>query len=278
MVKDKKYYCEITPPKGLLNIDWHELWRFRELFYIFTWRDIKVRYKQTAIGIIWAIFQPLMTMLIFTLFFGVLAKVPSEGVPYPIFVYVGLLLWNYFSLSLSSSSNSLVANQAIMNKVYFPRIILPITATLVGLVDFFVASLVLLGLMAFFHYTPHWQGFLLTPLLILMTMMTTIGIGLFLASLNVKYRDVNQILPFFIQILLFLTPVIYPPTLLPAKYQWILQLNPMTGIISAARAGILGQAPINWQSLGISAVIIIVLFLFGLFYFRRTERYFSDII
>lgn len=278
MNKAKNLSYEITPPASLIRLDWAELWRFRELFYIFTWRDIKVRYKQTIVGIAWAVFQPLVTMLIFTLFFGRLAKVPSEGVPYPIFVYVGLLLWNYFSFALNGASNSLVDNQGIMNKVYFPRLILPLTASLVGLIDLAIASVVLLGLMFYYHYIPHFLGLVLAPLLILMTMSAAIGLGLFLASVNVKYRDVRHVLPFFIQIMLFLTPVIYPPSLVPPQFQWILSLNPMTGIISAARAGILGQAAVDWQSLGISALVIVGLVSFGLFYFRRTERFFSDII
>lgn len=268
----------IKPVRNWLNINWKELWRYRELFYIFTWRDIKVRYKQTIIGILWVVLQPLAMMVIFTIFFGVLAKIPSQGAPYPIFVYTGLLFWNYFSSALTGSSNSLIDSQEIIKKVYFPRLILPVAAILSGLVDLVISFLVLIILMVFYHYTPHLLGLLLMPILVLMTFLLVSGLGLLFSSINIKYRDVRYVIPFLVQLLFFVTPVIYPPTLVPQKYAWVLSLNPMTGIISAARNGIVGVDKVNWLNLGISAVIILFILIIGLYFFRKTERYFADVV
>jgi len=278
MIKEKNLSYEITPPKSFIHIDFGQLWRFRELFYIFTWRDIKVRYKQTIVGVSWVVFQPLLMMLIFTVFFGILAKIPSQGTPYPIFVYSGLLFWNYFSSALTNSSNSLVESQEMIKKVYFPRMILPISATLAGLIDLVISFIVLLLLMAAYHFSPHLIGIVLVPMLMLLTLLLAASLGLILSSINVKYRDVRAVLPYFIQIIFFLTPVIYPPTLIPQRFSWLLLLNPMTGIISACRASLLGQTPINWLGLGISVLIIFILAIFGLYYFKKTESFFADIV
>jgi len=278
MIKEDKFYYEIKPPKNFVPIDFGEIWRFRELFYIFTWRDIKVRYKQTLVGIAWVVFQPFIMMLIFTVFFGILAKLPSQGAPYPIFVYTGLLFWTYFSGAFINSCNSLVESQEIIKKVYFPRVILPISSTLAGLLDLVIAYLVLLALMAFYHYPPHLIGLILAPLLMILTFLLAVGLGLVFSSINVKYRDVRYALSFFIQILFFVTPIIYPPSLVPARFQWLLILNPMTGIIQTARASIIGQPAINWLSLGISVAMISVLVLLGLYYFRKTERFIADVV
>jgi lipopolysaccharide transport system permease protein len=267
----------IRPKKTFSLNDIRELWQYRELMYFFTWRDLKVRYKQTAIGVAWALFQPFVTMVVFSVFFGALAKMPSDGVPYPIFVYVGLLNWQFFSSALSDTSNCLVGNQAIITKVYFPRLILPISSVLTKLVDFFIAAIILVGLMFYYHYTPHLLGLLVLPLLLFISFLAAIGGGLFLASVNVKYRDVRYVLPFFIQILMFLTPVIYPASI-AGKYSWILAINPMTGVIKAAQAAILGNAPINWFLLLISFIVCVILFIFGIIFFKKTERYFADII
>ena len=267
----------IKPKKTFSLDDFKEIWRYRELLYFFTWRDFKVRYKQTAIGIAWAIFQPFTTMVVFSLFFGKFAKMPSEGIPYPIFVYVGLLLWQFFSSSLSEASNCLIANQAIITKTYFPRLILPISAIATKFVDFFIASFILLGMMIYYQYLPNLVGLLILPLLLLITFMASVGLGLLLASINVKYRDVRYVLPFFIQILLFLTPVIYPASI-AGKYSWILAMNPMTGVIKAARAAILGNAPINWSLLLISGSACLVMLVVGVIFFKKTERYFADIV
>lgn len=268
----------IIKPKKIFHLaDLRELWQYRELLYFFTWRDLKVRYKQTAIGILWAVFQPFMTMVIFSVFFGGLAKVPSDGVPYPIFVYVGLLFWQFFSSALSDTSNTLVSNQAIITKVYFPRLILPISSVITKLVDFFIAAFILVGLMIYYGYTPHLLGFLLIPILLIISFMAAVGGGLFLAAINVKYRDVRYALPFFIQILLFITPVIYPASI-AGKYSILLALNPMMGVIQNARAALLGTTPINWTLLGISFIACLILLIAGIFVFKKVERYFADIV
>ncbi len=268
----------IKPKNKWWEFDWKEIWLFRDLFYFLTWRDVKVKYKQTIIGAVWVIFQPFITMVIFSVFFGKLAKMPSDGVPYPIFVYTGLLFWTLFSSSLSAASNSFTSNEGILTKIYFPRIILPVSSIVTNVVDFFIAGIILSGLMVFYHYTPLFISFWLIPLLLVMTIFSTLGIGLFLASVNVKYRDVRFILPFFIQSLLFITPVIYPVSIVSPQYRWVLGLNPMTGIIEAARAGIVGGHPVDWPLLLISTVSMVVYCFIGFIYFKKVERYFADVI
>lgn len=267
----------IRPKKTFSLNDFKEIWNYRELLYFFTWRDLKVRYKQTFIGAAWAILQPFITMVVFTVFFGKLAQMPSDGVPYPIFVYVGLLFWQFFSSALSETSNTLIANQSIITKVYFPRLILPLSAVLTKFVDFLIASFILIGLMFYYGYMPHLLGFLLIPILLIITFMISVGSGLCLASINVKYRDVRYALPFFIQILLFITPVIYPASI-AGKYSWVLALNPMTGVIQSARATLLGTTPINWLLLFISFIVCLIILSIGIFYFKKVERYFADIL
>src|SRR3989338_1096344 len=268
----------IIRPKRLFHLsDLRELWNYRELFYFFSWRDLKVRYKQTAIGVLWSILQPFITMVVFSLFFGKLAGIPSDGVPYPIFVYVGLLFWQFFSDALGETSNALVANKAIITKVYFPRLILPTSSVITKFIDFAIASAILAGLMIYYGYTPHLIGFLILPLLLALTFMSAVGLGLFLSAINVKYRDVRYALPFFIQMLLFVTPVIYPASI-AGKYSWLLALNPMTGAIQSARASLLGTTPINWVLIGISFISCAVLLLIGIYVFKKVERYFADII
>lgn len=268
----------IRPKSAWWKFDWRELWMFRDLFYFFTWRDIKVRYKQTMIGILWAVFQPLITMVIFTIFFGRLAHIPSDGIPYPIFVYVGLLFWTLFSSGLTEVSNAFVANEKIITKVYFPRIVLPVSSLFTSVVDFLIASTILIGMMFWYHYTPVLWGILLIPILVIMTILSALGIGLLFSSLNVKYRDVRFVLPFFIQLLLFLTPVIYPVSIAPVRYQWILGLNPMAGIIDTARGMLLGATSFHPQLLVTSGISMIVYCMIGYIYFKKTERYFADII
>ena len=275
---DTKIKYEITPPKGLVSLNLPEIWRFRDLLYIFVWRDVKVRYKQTAIGVTWAIFQPLLTMLIFTVFFGRLAQMPSDGIPYPIFVYAGLLLWNYFSVALANASDSLVLNESVVKKVYFPRLILPLSTTVTPMFDFLLALVVLFGLMAYYHFVPSIFGLFMMPFLLMISLFSAWGLGTFLASVNVKFRDVRYALPFFIQILLFVTPVIYPVSLIPSKYQWIIYLNPMSGVIETARTALLGHGTINWQHLLVSFGISILLVIGGVSYFRKTERFIADIL
>lgn len=267
----------IRPKKTFSLEDIYEVWRYKELLYFFVWRDLKVRYKQTFIGIAWAIFQPFITMVVFSLFFGQFAKIPSDGVPYPIFVYVGLLFWQFFSGALSETSGALTSNQAIVTKVYFPRLILPISAVFTKMIDFAIATIILIGLMVYYGYTPHIAGLLILPLLLLITFMASVGLGLFLSAVNVKYRDVRYVLPFFIQILLFLTPVIYPASI-AGRWSFLLALNPMMGVIQGARAALLGTTPINWTLIYISLIGTGVLMMFGIYVFKKTEQYFADIV
>ena len=267
----------IKPRTAFDFSDLKEIWEYRELLYFFTWRDLKVRYKQTVIGVAWAIFQPLITMIVFSVFFGKLAGMPSDDIPYPIFVYVGLLFWLFFSGSLSAISLCLVGHRNIITKVYFPRIILPISATMTKFIDFLIASGVLVCLMLYYGYTPHLSGLLILPLLVFVTFMAALGMGLFLSALNVKYRDIGYVLPFFIQLMLFVTPVIYPASI-TGIWSWFLAMNPMTGVIKAARAALLGNFPVNWELLGISFLACLVLLFFGVWYFKKTESYFADIV
>lgn len=267
----------IKPRNKWISIDFNELWKYRELLYFLVWRDVKVRYKQTVIGAGWAIIQPFVTMIIFTIIFGNIAKIPSDGVPYPIFSYSGLLLWIYFSTSVSSSSNSVVGSSNLITKIYFPRLIIPLTSSLAGMVDYCIAFIILVLMMIYYGITPGFSIIFL-PIVLFLTFITATGFGLWFSSLNVKYRDVHHALPFFIQLLLFATPVIYPLTFVPDKYRWLLSLNPMSGVIEVHRACILGNKTIDLNTLSISVSISLIIFISGLFYFRRTERYFADII
>lgn len=268
----------IKPKNKWWELNWKEIWLFRDLFYFFTWRDVKVKYKQTFVGAAWAIFQPFVTMIVFTVIFGKLAKMPSDGVPYPIFVYSGLIFWTLFSSGLSHASNTFMENERIVTKVYFPRIILPVSSIITNIVDFVIAGVILIGMMFFYHYVPSLIGLLLFPVLIFMTVLSTLGIGLLFGSLNVKYRDVRFILPFFIQLLIFVTPVIYPVSIVSEKFRWILGLNPMAGVIDTARVGILGTGQIDWLLLGVSALSMLIYCVLGYFYFKKVERYFADVI
>lgn len=271
-------YLIIKPPKGWFHIDIKELWDYRELAYFFAWREIKVRYKQTIIGALWAIFQPVMATIIFTVFFGRFAKMPSEGIPYPLFVYTGLIFWNYFSFGLTHSSESMIGNANIIQKIYFPRLIIPISSSLVGLIDFAVSGVLLVVLMFYYNYMPGFTNFLMVPVLLGLTFFASVGLGSFLGALNVKYRDVRYAVPFFIQMLIFLTPVIYPVSIIDAKYKWLLGLNPMSGIIEAARFFILGTNRLDLEIFSISCIMSLCFFVFGIIYFRKTERFFADII
>ncbi len=267
----------VIKPVKTFGIDFRELWKFRELFSALALRDLKVRYKQTAIGIFWAILQPFILMVVFSIFFGRIAGLQTGNIPYPIFAYTGLLFWTYFSASLTSAAASMVANQAIVQKIYFPRLILPLSSALVHLIDFVFAGLVLIGLMIYYQFSPTLVGLALIIPALIITTLAFAGLGLVLASVNVKYRDVRYVLPFFIQILLFVTPVIYPASIL-GKYAWLWYLNPMAGVIDAMRAGLLGTGIINWPMLGASALMSILLFILGLIYFNKTEKYFADLV
>jgi len=268
----------IKPKKGFAGLDLKELWSYRELFYFFAWRDIKLRYKQTFFGIAWAVMQPFVTMIVFSVVFGRLAEMPSDNIPYPIFVYAGLLLWNVFANSLSNASQSLIGGAEIIKKVYVPKIIIPAASVIVTLTDFFFAALVLGVIIVYFGFIPNLIGLVFLPFLLLITIFSSLGLGWFLAAVNVKYRDVRYALPFFIQLLIFVTPVIYPVSIVPKAYQWILYLNPMTGVIETFKASFLGTTSVNWVSLGISAIASIIFLILGLAYFLKTEKFFADII
>jgi lipopolysaccharide transport system permease protein len=267
----------IEPKTGWVPVDFREIWNYRELLHFLTKRDIKVRYKQTVLGGLWAVIQPAFTMIVFTLFFGRLAKMPSDGLPYPIFVYAGLLPWTYFANAVSASGNSLVGSANLITKVYFPRIVVPASAALAGLLDFFIALFVLAALMIYYQFVPGW-GILLFPFLVALTFLCAVGVGLWLSALNVQYRDIRYAIPFLIQVWMFISPVIYPVSLVHGKYQWLLALNPMGGVIHAYRASLLGHQPIDWSLLALSTLIILALFLGGLYYFRRMEKVFADVV
>ena len=266
----------IEPTQGFTRIDIAELWHYRDLLYFLTWREISVRYKQTFLGLAWAVLQPLATMLVFTVFLGRLAKIPSDGVPYPVFAYLGLLPWTYFANAVTRSSMSLVGNSNLLSKVYFPRILIPLSGTLSALVDFAVAFGILIVLMFMYGIVPSVGTLLLIPLSLLIALVAQ-GVGMWLAALNVRYRDVQHAIPFAIQLWMFATPVVYPASLVPAKWKLVFAINPLTGIIEAYRAGALGR-PIDWSQLGVSLIITAVLLVFGLWQFRRLEREFADIV
>lgn len=266
----------IEPNKGWRALDLRDLWAFRELLYFLTWRDVKVRYKQTELGIAWAIIQPLFTMLVFTLFFGRLAGLPSDNIPYPLFAYAGLLAWTYFSNAITSSGNSLVGSANLITKVYFPRMIIPGAAVTAGLVDFAIAFLILVVLMVYYRVTVTWN-ILMFPVLVLLTTLLALGIGMWLSALNVKYRDVRFALPFLVQLWMFLSPVIYPASFLPARFRWLLSLNPMTGIIEGYRSALFGR-PFNWIALAASAAITLILLIYSTYFFKRMEKSFADIV
>jgi len=267
----------IEPKKGWVPLDLREIWSYRELLYFLTKRDIKVRYKQTVLGGLWAIIQPVFTMVVFTLFFGRLAKMPSDGIPYPIFVYVGLLPWTYFANALSASGNSLVGSSNLITKVYFPRLIIPTSASLAGLLDFFIAMLVLAAMMAYYQFVPN-VGIVLFPFLVGLTFLCAVGVGLWLSALNVQYRDIRYVIPFLIQLWMFVSPVIYPVSIVKEEYQWLLALNPMGGVIEAYRASLLGHMPVDWSLLGLSSAMILLMLITGLYYFRRMEKVFADVV
>lgn len=264
----------IKPKKGI-NLNFREIFNYRALLWILALRDIKVKYKQTIIGGLWAIFQPLLTMIILNIFFGEMAKLYSRDIPYPVFLYSGLILWIYFSNSITNASNSLISNASLISKTYCPKIIIPLSTTLPGLLDYFIASFIILGMMIYFNFFPK-IPIIFIPLVLFFTWILSSGVGFWLSAMNVKYRDVKYILPFFIQLLIFVTPVIYPFSG-AGRFKWLLVMNPMTGLIEAHRSMILGQT-VNLEILSISVLITIIVFLSGMAYFKSTEKYFADII
>lgn len=271
---------------------WKDLWRYRELFYFLAWRDILVRYKQTVIGMAWALIRPFLTMIVFTVVFGNLAKLPSEGAPYPILVFAGMLPWQFFSSALSESSNSLISNANLISKVYFPRLIVPASAVIVSFVDFLVSGIILLGLMAWYNFVPSWR-ILTLPLFIGIAFAASMGAGLWLAALTVKYRDFRYIVPFIVQFGLYISPVGFSSSIVPERWRLIYSLNPMVGVIDGFRWAILSgvgstQASASstasltpllyWPGFALSVVLVALLFASGIWYFRKTERTFADVI
>lgn len=254
-----------------------ELWRFRELLYFLAWRDVKVRYKQAALGIAWAVLQPVVTMITFSFLFGKLANIPSNSVPYPLFSYSGLVLWTYFSIVLGQAGNSLVLNSNLITKVYFPRALLPIGAAIAGLFDLAIGMLFLLGMLIYYHVTPGWQ-IIFVPVALLQMLAVVLGISMLLGSLNVRYRDVKYAIPFLIQIWMFVTPIIYPVTFVPERWRFLLALNPMTGVVESFRVCLFGGNGADARTLGVSWMVTLILLAVGATYFRRTEREFADIV
>ncbi len=269
--------ARIEPPSTWPPIGLRELWEYRELLYFLTWRDIKVRYKQTALGAAWAVIQPLFMMVVFSLFFGRLAGVPSDGLPYPVFTFCALLPWQLFAHSLTESSNSLVASQNLITKVYFPRLVVPISAVLGGFIDFAIAFVILLGIMFLYGIVPGWQ-IVAVPGLVLLAVMTALSVGLWLSALNVQYRDVRYTINFLVQFWLFATPVAYPSSIVPAKWRALYALNPMVGVVDGFRWTLLGKPESPGLPLLVSMIVVFLLLIGGLYYFRRLEQQFADIV
>jgi len=275
--KDKDRKTIIKPSYGWAALNLRDLVLYRELIFFMTWRDLKVRYKQTLLGASWAILQPFLTMVVFSIFFGNLAKVPSDGVPYPIFSYTALIPWTLFSKALQDASRSLVANSHMITKVYFPRMILPLSSVMAGVVDFLIAFVVLLGMMIFFNIFPT-VNVLVLPLFLLLALVTAVGVGLWLSALNVLFRDINYVLPFLTQFWMFLTPVAYPSSMVPSEWQVIYALNPMTGVVEGFRWALLGTGPPPGIMTLVSSITAVILLISGMFYFRRMERLFADMV
>jgi lipopolysaccharide transport system permease protein len=266
----------IEPSRGWVALRVKELWEYRELLYFLVWRDIKVRYKQTALGAAWAVLQPVLTMLVFTVFFGRLAKVPSDGIPYPVFVYAALLPWQLFAFALTESANSLVGNQNLIKKVYFPRLVVPLASVLAGLVDFGIAFLVLLALMLYYGIVPTFAIAVL-PLFLLLAVATALSVGLWLSALNVQFRDVRYTIPFLTQFWMFATPVAYPSSLVPERWRAWYGLNPMAGVVEGFRWALLGKSGSPGPLLWVSGLVVVLLLIGGLAYFRRVEATFADV-
>jgi lipopolysaccharide transport system permease protein len=257
---------------------WKDIWHYRELFYFLAWRDILVRYKQTVIGIAWSLIRPLLTMVVFTVIFGKLAKLPSEGVPYPVLVFVALLPWQFFANSFSESSNSLISNANLLSKVYFPRIILPVSTVIVSLVDFFISFIFLAALMVWYQFLPDWRVMTL-PFFLVLASLASFGFGLWIAALNVKYRDFRYVVPFFIQVGLYISPVGFSSSIILGKWRLLYSINPMVGVIDGFRWALLGQnIQLYWPGFLLSIGLTLLIFLSGLRYFRKTERTFADVI
>lgn len=270
-----KPLVSIRPSKAWAALNLRDLWLYRDLLYFLVWRDVKVRYKQTALGIAWAVMQPLFTMLIFSFIFGRLAGIKSDGIPYPLFAYAGLLSWTFFANAVTNSGNSLIGSANLITKVYFPRLLIPMAAVIAGLVDFAIAFLLLAGLMIYYQVELTWH-ILMLPVLMLLTTLLAIGVGMWMSALNVKYRDIRYALPFLIQLWFFATPIIYPASIFQ-HWRWLLAFNPMAGLIEGYRAALYGR-PFDWPMLALASGLTLVLLTYAAFTFRRMEKSFADII
>ncbi len=270
-------YTRIEPTRGWASLKLAELWEYRELVYFFTWRDIKVRYKQTVLGVLWAILQPFCTMLIFALFFGKLAKMPSDGIPYPLFSYTALVPWTFFATGLTQASNSLVANSNMLQKIYFPRMAMPLGTVVAGCVDFCLAFVVLLGMTASYGVVPTWKVFWL-PFYLGLALITCLGASLWLSAMNVQFRDVKYTIPFLIQIWMYATPIVYPSSLLPEPWRTVYGINPMVGVVEGFRWALLDAKTAPGPMVAVSSVVAVGLLISGAYYFRRLERTFADVV
>jgi lipopolysaccharide transport system permease protein len=268
---------DISPPRGWFELDFREMWRYRELLYFFVWRDLKVRYKQTAIGVAWVVLQPLLAMTVFTLIFGRLAKMPSEGLPYPVFYYTALLPWLYFAASLTNATNTVVEHEKVIAKVYFPRMLLPLSAVLSGLVDFAVGFVLLIVMMLYYRMVPT-RAALLLPFFLLLAVGTATAVGLWLSAMNAVYRDVRYVIPFLIQFWLFASPIAYPSTLVPEKWRWLYGLNPMAGVVEGFRWALTGRGHPPGVLVAVSAATVLIVFISGAIYFQKMESTIADTV
>jgi len=267
----------IEPTRGLFDLDLRAVWEYRELLYFLVWRDVKVRYKQTAIGVAWVVLQPLLTMMVFAVVFGYLARIPSDGLPYPLFAFTALLPWTYFSQALTRGGSGLVGNANLISKVYFPRLIIPLSAVVAPAVDFLLCIVILLGLMVWYGVAPTW-GVLALPLFLLLALMTALAVALLLSPLHVNYRDVGHVIPFLTQFWMFASPVIYPVSLIPEQWRLLYSLNPMVGVIEGFRWALLGKESPDFKVMAVSTIVVLALLLGGVVYFKRMERTFADVV
>jgi len=267
----------INPPQGWIPINWVEFWKYKDLFYYLIWRDLKARYAQSVLGIGWAIVQPVVRMVVFTLIFGKLAKIESDGAPYALFSFIALVPWTFFSNALGGAGGSLSGASGMLTKVYFPRLIIPLAAVLSKLIDFFIACLIIIGMMVWYKYIPTFHVWIVIPLTFIM-IISSAGIGMILTALGVQYRDVQYAMGFFIQILMYLSPVVYSTSLIPKNWIWLYSLNPMVGVIEGFRAVLLNKGPVPWGLIGIATLVSLFLFSVGLAYFSRLEKNFADVV
>lgn len=273
----KKPTAVIVPQRGLFQLDLLSMWQHRELFYFLVWRDVILRFKQTLIGAAWVVLQPLITMIIFTLIFGRLARIPTDGIPYPIFAFAALLPWSYFAAALARSSSSVITNANLVTKIYFPRLLIPLAASVGPLVDLVFSCLLLLAMMAWYRIVPGW-GILALPLFLTLAILTALAVGLWSAALNVKYRDVGTIIPFVIQVWMYASPVAYPVTMVPEKWRALYSLNPMVAVIEGFRWSLLGKGVLDFPMLSVSLAMVLILLFGGIVFFKKTELTFADVI